>query len=55
MVPMEKNQLNLYLDVELINRVKHAAVDEEKRLSDFVAHALEVYLDSTVAVEEDES
>ena len=41
---MEKKQLNLYLDSDLIIRTKHAAVDEERRLSDFVAHALEVYL-----------
>lgn len=41
---MDKNQLNLYLDVDLISRIKHAAIDEERRLSDFVANALEQYL-----------
>lgn len=40
----EKSQLNLYIDVDLINRIKHAAIDEERRLSDFVANALELYL-----------
>lgn len=40
----EKSQLNLYLDIDLINRIKHAAIDEERRLSDFVANALEHYL-----------
>jgi uncharacterized protein (DUF1778 family) len=40
----EKSQLNLYLDIDLINRIKHAAIDEERRLSDFVANALEQYL-----------
>jgi len=40
----EKSQLNLYLDVDLISRIKHAAIDEERRLSDFVANALEQYL-----------
>lgn len=49
---MEKSQLNLYLDVELIQRIKHAAIDEEKRLSDFVAHALEVYLGDPETSEE---
>jgi hypothetical protein len=51
---MEKSQLNLYLDVGLINRIKHAAIDEEKRLSDFVADALEVYLESTSKPTEEE-
>lgn len=42
---MEKSQMNLYLDTDLIARIKHAAIDEEKRLSDFVADVLERYLD----------
>lgn len=41
----EKKQLNLYLDEELIKRVKHAAIEEEQRLSDFVAAALSIYLE----------
>lgn len=50
---MKKSQLNLYLDLDLISRVKHAAIDEEMRLSDFVAHALEVYLAETKSSEEE--
>ena len=42
---MEKRQFNLYLDEDLIKRVKHAAVDREQRLSDFVADALEAFLE----------
>jgi hypothetical protein len=49
---MDKSQLNLYLDLDLISRIKHAAIDEEKRLSDFVAHALEVYLQEAGSSEE---
>jgi hypothetical protein len=54
MVAMEKRQLNLYLDSDLINRTKHAAVDEEKRLSDFVANALEIYLAQNHPADEEE-
>lgn len=42
----EKKQLNLYLDEELIKQVKHAAIEQEQRLSDFVAAALSSYLEA---------
>jgi predicted transcriptional regulator len=39
-----KQQFNIYLPAELVRRVKHAAVDADRSLSDFVAAALEAYL-----------
>jgi predicted HicB family RNase H-like nuclease len=39
-----KQQFNIYLPAELIRRVKHAAVDADRSLSDFVEQALEAYL-----------
>ncbi len=45
--------MNLYLEEDLIKRVKHAAIEEEKRLSDFVAKALERYLEEADAEEDD--
>ena len=39
-----KQQFNIYLPAELVRRVKHAAVDADRSLSDFVALALEAYL-----------
>lgn len=38
--------MNLYLDEDLIKRVKHAAIESEQRLSDFVADALIHYLET---------
>ncbi len=43
-MPEEKKQFNVYLVEPLIKRVKHAAIEAEQRLSDFVADALEAYL-----------
>jgi predicted HicB family RNase H-like nuclease len=43
-VPDAKQQFNIYLPAELVRRVKHAAVDADRSLSDFVAGALEAYL-----------
>lgn len=40
----EKKQLNVYLDAALIKRTKHATIEAEQRLSDFVAAALVHYL-----------
>ena len=43
----EKKQFNVYLANQLVKRVKHAAIEQEQRLSDFVAAALEAYLAQT--------
>ena len=39
-----KQQFNIYLPAELVRRVKHAAVDADRSLSEFVEGALEAYL-----------
>ena len=39
-----KQQFNVYLPANLVRRVKHAAVDADRSLSDFVERALEAYL-----------
>lgn len=43
----DKKQFNLYLDEDLVKRIKHAAVDAEMRLSDFVAAVLIAHLDQS--------
>ncbi len=40
----EKRQFNVYLPEELIKRIKHAAIEDEQRLSEFVSIALQEYL-----------
>lgn len=40
----DKAQFNIYLPRELIRAVKHAAVDADASLSEFVRLALEEYL-----------
>ncbi len=44
--------MNLYLDEDLIKRAKHAAIESEKRLSDFVAEVLQTHLDEFEREEE---
>jgi predicted enzyme related to lactoylglutathione lyase len=44
MSPDKKQQFNIYLPPELIREVKHASVDAGGSLSDFVAEALEAFL-----------
>lgn len=39
-----KQQFNIYLPAELVRRVKHAAVDADTSLSEFVEQALEAHL-----------
>jgi len=41
----EKRQFNLYLDEDLIKRVKVAAAEAGRRLSDYVADVLAAHLD----------
>jgi predicted HicB family RNase H-like nuclease len=43
--PERKQQFNVYIDEDLVKRVKHAAVDAGQRLSEFVAEALAAYLE----------
>jgi len=42
--PSDKAQFNIYLTRGLIRAVKHAAVDADRSLSEFVQTALEEYL-----------
>ena len=55
MSPDKKQQFNIYLPPELIREVKHASVDTGGSLSDFVAEALEAYLRSQRASEQEVS
>lgn len=48
----DKRQMNLYLEEDLIKRVKHAAIEAEQRLSEFVAEVLSQYLDTKEQREE---
>ena len=42
----KKQQFNIYLPPDLIRRVKHAAVDADQSLSDFVEDALRRHLEA---------
>lgn len=42
---MNKQQFNIYLDPDLILRIKHRAIDESLSLSDLVAKVLSAYLE----------
>jgi predicted HicB family RNase H-like nuclease len=41
---VEKQQFNIYLPPELINRIKHQAIDEQLSLSDLVEKIITQYL-----------
>ena len=42
-----KQQFNVYLPLELVKQVKHAAIEEDYSLSGFVEHILREYMART--------
>lgn len=50
----KKQQFNVYLPPSLIREIKHAAIDHDQSLSDFVEAALRRYLDALRQDNDDE-
>lgn len=42
-----KQQFNVYLPLELVKQIKHAAIEEDYSLSGFVEHILREYMART--------
>ena len=43
----DKQQFNVYLPLELVKQIKHAAIEEDYSLSGFVEHILREYMART--------
>ena len=51
----KKQQFNVYLPPQLIREVKHAAIDSDQSLSDYVEAALRRYLDADQPLQKSDS